>query len=1015
MSSHSPNYTTVEAFIAHVLATWARQKGRFTTEKFNAGLWEIIKGLLEEFVQHMEDKAARGLIDVLGANCDNVFWDHRDDSKAYLKDFTEQDRVTCRIMSAALTFMSTVRDAGQLGQTRNETDKDMRQILGCTVMHVFASILRSTTCAATSNGINYAWRTMKRVDAGFRDTAGAGALASARCEKGGWKGLTIGSGQIRTAVDAWLSHNTDLWTKLRQLHGNENCRRNKSNNDELATGAKVGQGAGVTGSAGIAKEIVTVVKDVFDKMKDDVIEKSKSSPALPGAGAAKPAATNPATTKPPTKGDNPQDKKKEDIPAPPAPGGVARADGSAAEDVAKSPPATGGTPAGQGPGPGQQPPPPPPPQQGTDADKAETLVSFGTSSGTEDECGKKPEDPQEGEHVKRSKDASEPARAGSTIAETTDKDGGAHASTPIHTQPTPTPSTGTETAGTGATTGTSGDGAKGDPGTAQTVPVAPDTTAPKPHDDDRATKGTDIVSAANGDNNTDPFGSADYCMVDGKKKDDDSEQCHAIIGGGRRAASTRTGAAGAPTGPSGQAERGGAAGVSGTGGLELGIELPEGKSNVGGSYGPGTPQDPHTPQNTPTSPSPDVPDLTGDILTATTPVLFFLSAVTVALLGYSLWKYFAYLGQTRRRTYRTVRDVPSPPLDEEILEHLQRGELPPPDYGYKMIKDTHPASTSGTGRPPRVHKRTIIELDLEVLHECEATEWESVKDDYLQIVVEECAQELMRDVDTNNSILHVPNSHASVTTHDSTTDHSTTLDSCRPNEEDPDPCKCTETILLATEPCRPTEEDPDPCSCMETIHTDTEQSPSTGCGHATSECTQWINWIDRHKHILRECTTQPWFLQLKADWKQYLRDHMAANEDNGVSAHSEFGEAATLDRKKLDAWKEWVSQQHRQMSMYGQEEWFKHLLNSVEAETVPGKRAVPGVATDVEVQQVMVAEDILRVKVVPWSQLHPQLYLNKPLCAKTWILLLALVIEQCEVDRSVQEKELYVDDLLEKL
>ncbi|KJP88413.1 hypothetical protein AK88_01865 [Plasmodium fragile] len=34
----------------------------------------------------------------------------------------------------------------------------------------------------------------------------------------------------------------------------------------------------------------------------------------------------------------------------------------------------------------------------------------------------------------------------------------------------------------------------------------------------------------------------------------------------------------------------------------------------------------------------DVPDLTNAVLTATTPVLFFLSAVTVALLGYSLWK-----------------------------------------------------------------------------------------------------------------------------------------------------------------------------------------------------------------------------------------------------------------------------------------------------------------------------------------------------------------------------------------
>ncbi|KJP85654.1 hypothetical protein AK88_04685 [Plasmodium fragile] len=785
MSSHSPNYTTVEAFIAHVLATWARQKGRFTTEKFNAGLWEIIKGLLEEFVQHMEDKAARGLIDVLGANCDNVFWDHRDDSKAYLKDFTEQDRVTCRIMSAALTFMSTVRDAGQLGQTRNETDKDMRQILGCTVMHVFASILRSTTCAATSNGINYAWRTMKRVDAGFRDTAGAGALASARCEKGGWKGLTIGSGQIRTAVDAWLSHNTDLWTKLRQLHGNENCRRNKSNNDELATGAKVGQGAGVTGSAGIAKEIVTVVKDVFDKMKDDVIEKSKSSPALPGA-----------------------------------------------------------------------------------------------------------------------------------------------------------------------------------------------------------------------------------------------------------------------------AERGGAAGVSGTGGLELGIELPEGKSNVGGSYGPGTPQDPHTPQNTPTSPSPDVPDLTGDILTATTPVLFFLSAVTVALLGYSLWKYFAYLGQTRRRTYRTVRDVPSPPLDEEILQHLQR-RVPPPDYGYKMIKDTHPASTSGTGRPPRVHKRTIIELDLEVLHECEATEWESVKDHYLQILVEEFARDLQQDAKGYSSFPDAPTTNQDLlgnnvsSTVDPPTDTAVT-DPCPPHDpdpwscmeaielatdpsasdaDDPDPWRCMETIQLPTHPCPP--HDPDPWSCMDTIQLAKALGPPHDCDpwscmdtiqldaqkrrahsnhrEATSACTQWINWIDRHKHILRACTTQPWLLQLKSAWKQYLREHMAANEDN---VHRELSEQRSIGcvEMKKDAWKKWVVKQHHDMAKYIENDWFRHLLENIDQETVPDKGAVP------PVDKVMGTEDTLRVRDLPQPQpLHEDSYKQTQLIAKLWMLILAFVIEQCELESRLQEKELYVDELLDHL
>ncbi|KJP85053.1 hypothetical protein AK88_05308 [Plasmodium fragile] len=95
-------------------------------------------------------------------------------------------------------------------------------------------------------------------------------------------------------------------------------------------------------------------------------------------------------------------------------------------------------------------------------------------------------------------------------------------------------------------------------------------------------------------------------------------------------------------------------------------------------------------------------------------------------------------------------------------------------------------------------KRTIMELHLEVLNECEAPEWENVKDDYLQIVVEDFAQEfaqdMIRDDNRNNNILDVPNSHAALATHDSTT-----LDSCRPKEEDPDPWSCMETIQFKEE------------------------------------------------------------------------------------------------------------------------------------------------------------------------------------------------------------------------
>ncbi|KJP85070.1 hypothetical protein AK88_05292 [Plasmodium fragile] len=543
--------------------------------------------------------------------------------------------------------------------------------------------------------------------------------------------------------------------------------------------------------------------------------------------------------------------------------------------------------------------------------------------------------------------------------------------------------------------------------------------------------------------------------------------------------------------------------------LKLTIPFDAKGRDIGGHYGTGPTPDPHdTSSSTRKEDVPlDVHDLTNAVLTATAPILFFLSAVTVALLGYSLWKYFAYLAK-RRRTYRTVRDVPSPPLDEEILQHLQRGE-PPRDYGYTLIRDRRAASTCARRRRhPRAHKRTIIELHLEVLHECEATEWENVKEDYWKIVVEQFAQELMRDLmrddHRNNNILGVSTSdHGSSPSIVSSTLHPSTdsaqtdpcpphdpdpwscmkniqlaMDPSAPNAEHPDPwscmetihiptapgppnacdsCSCMETIQLATHPCRPNEHDPwscmeniqlatDPCapdeddpwscmeniqlerdrcppneedpdawSCMDTIHLDTEPDPHSSPRH---ECPipddiNWINWIDRNKHIVRACTTQPWFLQLKAEWKQHLHQHWT----DEVSGHRELGDPGNIpstEMKKLRLWNEWVATQHRQLRMH-KAEWFQHLLNTVQEETVSEKGAVPAVENDLEVDTVMGTEHIPIVRDVPRSQpMHQHLYMNKPLTAKICILLLALVIEQCEVERSLQEQQLYVDDLLQK-
>ncbi|KJP88236.1 hypothetical protein AK88_02183 [Plasmodium fragile] len=422
-----------------------------------------------------------------------------------------------------------------------------------------------------------------------------------------------------------------------------------------------------------------------------------------------------------------------------------------------------------------------------------------------------------------------------------------------------------------------------------------------------------------------------------------------------------------------------------------------------------------------------------------------------------------------------------------------------------------PAARRGP-RAPRVNRRTIIELHLEVLNECEATEWEHVKDDYWQIVVQAFAQDLLRDDDTTNSILGVSTSHQALSGHnvsstlDPPTDSAGTdpcppnahdsdpwrcmesiqlatdtsasneddpwncmehiqlatdpcpphdpdpwscmehvqsaTDPCAPHEHDPDPWRCMETIQLetgpcppndcascscmehvqsATDPCPPNTDDPDAWSCMETIQLEQQETPSSppspypGNEKRAPDHTNWINWIHRNKHILRACTTQPWFLQLTADWKQYLREHMSANAANAVSGRRDFGAAATMDSKK-HAWKECVATQHDLMNTYSEEEWFQHLLNNVEEDTVTATGDIPGVGNDLEVDKVTAAANMLRVSDVPRRQLLQQpAHMTKPLTAQTWILILALVIEQCEVDSRLQQTELYVDDLLQQL
>ncbi|KJP86042.1 hypothetical protein AK88_04299 [Plasmodium fragile] len=1000
-----------------LLAEYVLKRGLATdVPAYKTSLWQDIEAQLDQFIKHLNED---GMEEVYSANCNNTPWEHPNHPQGSSVEVPSQgDIIICTLMTKALWFANGWSKAPEMHTEDHSGGRtELKDFIRCGIVNMFMHLLEESACESTS-GLWYAWYTMKHMKS--VEMLGRNLIHDSTCNNGMEEDIKVKGWSMKESITKWLRRNENIRNSIHKASVSTNCSRKIGELPTQGQGAKKTEDADKVKEevARIAQNVSKGMSTIFREIKKEVKESGRkgeqatsTNPDSPAAASDVPATKEAAASPAPT--DTSKDKNTH---ADTSHTGAARSPAPANTEETPSAPAA---PAGEDGKKGAK------GDAGPAGPHADTgAPGVGKPSATEStNAGKSP--------AKRCDKVVQ-----TMVGERTDEQGNkgsvkisfeAEPSTPACLNP----HTDVHVTGPDSPPGSSVKTSTDDPPPLNPPKPKPPTTSPNPHADE--------------DN---PWG------IPCKVRDANCD----ILGGIQQVDNN----------------------------IGLASDFKFDRNKLAGGFIPPAPEYKSDSTSLNEGGGPYPPDLTGTVLTATTPVLFFLSAVTVALLGYSLWKYFAYLGKKRRRTYRTIRDVPSPPLDEEILDHLQRGDLPPPDYGYTLVRDRHPASTSGRGRSPRVHKRTIIELHLEVLNECEVADWESVKDDYLQIVVEEFAQQFARDLhqdtDTNNNILGVSTSHAALATHDSTTDHSTTLDSCPPNEDNPDawscmkhiqlatdpsasneddPWSCMETIQFATDHCRPKDEDPHPWSCMETIQLETDRSPrndwdSCSCmeniqlatdpsppnehdpnpwkcmetiqldtepdAHSSPgneirapDYIHWINWIDRNKHLLQECTTQQWFSALKSEWKQYLLAHMVAQEDNGVSGQRELGEAATLPMKNLDAWKQWVAQQHRQMSTYKEEAWFQHLLHNVEEETVPEKGEVPGVEQDLQVENAMGTEHMLRVRALPCTQLHQPPHMKQPLTAKIWILILALVIEQCEVERSLQDRELYVDALLQNM
>ncbi|ANQ10953.1 SICA antigen [Plasmodium coatneyi] len=107
---------------------------------------------------------------------------------------------------------------------------------------------------------------------------------------------------------------------------------------------------------------------------------------------------------------------------------------------------------------------------------------------------------------------------------------------------------------------------------------------------------------------------------------------------------------------------------------------------------------------------------------------------------YYLWKYF-FLGKRRKR-HRRAHQVSAPPsLGEQFLAHVEDQADGP--HEYTLVKKRRKPRSAPVRRRKReraarrVGHRTIIDIHLEVLDECQKGDLHSTKEDFFEILVRE--------------------------------------------------------------------------------------------------------------------------------------------------------------------------------------------------------------------------------------------------------------------------------------
>ncbi|KAI4839236.1 hypothetical protein MKS88_001780 [Plasmodium brasilianum] len=160
----------------------------------------------------------------------------------------------------------------------------------------------------------------------------------------------------------------------------------------------------------------------------------------------------------------------------------------------------------------------------------------------------------------------------------------------------------------------------------------------------------------------------------------------------------------------------------------------------------------------------------------------------------------------------------------------------------------------------------------------------------------------------------------------------------------------------------------------------------------------WNKWLEKHTNLSEKLKKEDWFNNLKNEWK---KEKAMVNETEELNKKylNENEKGSHLEREK-DAWRGWISNRGKIVEHYLEQDWLKGLTNEFD-----------NILDEYENEGTENSVSLINIEEMENNKSCEELYkyIKKKLLSKLCVLVFMTILEECKIEKNVENKESYLD------